>query len=516
MTGPALKSAPHLLLLPLLLTVEAAHAEPDGTPPAHNSADSLRALPPQSARAHVHTGRLLLKNGFTDGAIRAFQQALEIDPDHADAHYHLGVALKNKGYPAGAVRELRAYIRLSKDKKTVQKARELIRELGGGSPTPRTRVSPYIGAQACGECHRAKFEGFRQTAHHLTSRLPDREAIVGKFTPGDHILRTRNPNLWFEMSARKDGFYQAALIRVGKDTIRLSEQRIDIVTGSAKLGQTYLYWRGNRLYELPVSYFAATDQWINSPGFPDGMVVFYRPVEARCLECHATYFDGASYESNTYNKDNFVVGISCERCHGPGADHAEDPLAPLNASGTQNIVHPGKLEPQRQIEICAQCHAGMGTLLLKAPFSFRPGDPLDQYMKIQDLDEQNRIGVHTTNQVARLSKSKCFQESESMTCITCHNPHVQERHNLPLFSRRCITCHEPHTCAMAPLLGEAIRENCIDCHMPRRQDLGTEIEMADGSQFPVMPDHLIAVYPEVSRRLISQFSRTGRLPRTAP
>ena len=29
---------------------------------------------------------------------------------------------------------------------------------------------PFIGAEACGECHREKYEGFLRTAHHHTSR----------------------------------------------------------------------------------------------------------------------------------------------------------------------------------------------------------------------------------------------------------------------------------------------------------------------------------------------------------
>ena len=138
-----------------------------------------------------------------------------------------------------------------------------------GDATGKAQPSAYIGAQACGECHRDRFEDFRQTAHHLTSRLPDREAILGSFSPEHAILRTRNANLRFEITAGDDGFFRTAIIGKGEGAYRRTE-RIDIVTGSGKIGQTYLFWQGNRLYQLPISYFAQQGRWVNSPGYPDG------------------------------------------------------------------------------------------------------------------------------------------------------------------------------------------------------------------------------------------------------
>ena len=47
---------------------------------------------------------------------------------------------------------------------------------------------------------------------------------------------------------------------------------MDLVVGSGKIGQTYLYWRDGILFELPVSWLTGAQHWINSPGFPDGVV----------------------------------------------------------------------------------------------------------------------------------------------------------------------------------------------------------------------------------------------------
>jgi len=39
---------------------------------------------------------------------------------------------------------------------------------------------------------------------------------------------------------------------------------MDIVIGSGVRGQSYLYWHGDQLYELPVSYWSDGSRWINS------------------------------------------------------------------------------------------------------------------------------------------------------------------------------------------------------------------------------------------------------------
>ena len=369
-------------------------------------------------------------------------------------------------------------------------------------------IASYIGPAACQACHQDKYEGFVQTAHHLTSRLPDSHTIAGDFSPDKAAMWTRNPNLWFEMSAGDDGFYQTA--NIWEDNrLKQHSERIDIVTGSGKIGQTYLYWRGDRLYQLPVSYWAASDKWINSPGYLDGQAVFDRPVGPRCLECHTTYFTAESYERNIYGQDGFMLGISCERCHGPGAEHAAYQRRHPGGKETPHILHPGDLTRQRSIEVCAQCHSGPG-IKRGLPFTYRPGEPLGQYIEPEPYDVQNSIGVHSNNQVARLSLSTCFKESDDMTCVSCHNPHAPERGDRQLFSQRCLECHNSESCGMAPELGAAIEANCIDCHMPQRGDKTTRVQGTKGIELPMMPDHLIGVYPDATRLFISGRNQSGQ------
>src|SRR5690606_40297129 len=96
-----------------------------------------------------------------------------------------------------------------------------------------------------------------------------------------------NPRLFFRMVQAGGDFFQEAVESSGSDTTRTIE-RFDIVVGSGRKGQSYLYWRSDLLFQLPISHWTGIG-WANSPGYRDGGANFNRPVPPRCLECHSTY-----------------------------------------------------------------------------------------------------------------------------------------------------------------------------------------------------------------------------------
>jgi hypothetical protein len=104
--------------------------------------------------------------------------------------------------------------------------------------------------------------------HHLTSQLPQQRIHRGQI-----FLKTRDPDLHFRMDARANGFYETVVFWQPPNQKTRSE-RIDFVTGSGERGQAYLYWRGNQLLQLPVSYWTELNEWVNSLGFIDGTADF--------------------------------------------------------------------------------------------------------------------------------------------------------------------------------------------------------------------------------------------------
>jgi len=357
---------------------------------------------------------------------------------------------------------------------------------------PATRRD-FLGDAACEECHQEIGNTYARTAHHLTSQLPTKDSILGKFTRGENILKTGDPDLYFRMDAKESGFYQTAVFWQPPDQ-KTRTERIDIVTGSGDKGQTYLYWKGDQLFQLPVSYWTDLKGWINSPGYSEGAANFDRPIVPRCLECHATYFEPIPSEraANYFKKTGFVLGISCERCHGPGRAHAEHERSKPAAvsSGSRSIVNPASLPRDQQMEVCAQCHGGIGQAIAPA-FSYVPGQQLENYVRLPRPDAEARVDVHG-NQASLTQRSRCYQNSQ-MTCTTCHEVHAPER-AAASYSEKCLQCHQDRDCGEFVKLGAKLRENCIDCHMPV-QDSNLIVSDLGGKQVKArIRNHWIKVY----------------------
>jgi cytochrome c554/c'-like protein len=344
----------------------------------------------------------------------------------------------------------------------------------------------------CLSCHK-NYNAYFTTAHHLTSRAASATSILGKF---DAILKTSEPELFYRLEARSNGFFQTGVLGTPPDAVSIS-QRFDLVIGSGRKGQTYLYWGENdQLFQLPVSYWTALNSWVNSPGYGDRSLDFSRPVVPRCLECHGSFFEPVAAGSvvNRYRRTDYVLGVSCERCHGPGAEHIS-----LNAPGkpkpaSQAIVNPAKLPRDRQLSLCALCHGGIG--VAKAPpFSFTVGNKLEDFLQLSNPGPEEKLDVHG-NQLALLERSKCFKSSE-MTCSTCHDVHQPQR-NVVDFSEKCLQCHKVQSCKLFPKRGQTLAGKCVDCHLPNQNSNVIFSSHEHQRITPKVRNHWIKVYPLLS------------------
>ena len=368
------------------------------------------------------------------------------------------------------------------------------------------RRANYVGDAACISCHKQQSASYLHTSHYLTSQLANKESVLGSFQEGSNVLMivdsatTAEPFLYFKMEAKNGGYYETAATGWGNQVETLTEP-IDIVTGSGVRGATYLYWRGDQLYELPVSYWTDGHQWINSPGYENGSVDFSRPVNPGCLECHATYIRPLSPDpgTNRYDRDTLVTGISCERCHGPGANHvARAKAGSASASAGQAILNPTKFSRDRQVDLCALCHSGIQREAIAPPFSYMPGRPLSDYFKPLQAESAEHPDVHG-NQVGLLQRSRCYLSSPNMTCSTCHDVHAKEQ-PAAAYSVKCLTCHQWQSCGVSKTIGHSIANNCIDCHMPVEPTRVIVSETADKIVRATMRNHWIKIYPGTGQR----------------
>jgi hypothetical protein len=354
----------------------------------------------------------------------------------------------------------------------------------------------FVGAAACQSCHQEKHSGFVHTGHHRTSGLAAASDIPGSLSPPSNQLHIDQTDLRFTMWQRDQRTFQR--VDFGQWSIDVP---MDAFTGSNKLGQSYLYWVGDALFQSYVSYLTDANEWIPSPGFSDRGGDYTRPVTVRCLECHMTFIERLR-APNHFDPQTAVWGISCERCHGPGREHVDFHLANPQQREAKFVVNPKDLPRERQLDICAQCHSGTFTTRTKA-FAFRPGDRILDHHEPR-IENAGKVGsVHTSNQLARLQQSACFQASE-MTCASCHDPHQMERGDQQQFSSRCADCHQPNQCGMHDQLGERLTANCIDCHMPTGDIEEMELDTAGGRLSPPMIDHLIRVDREATDAFLNR------------
>jgi hypothetical protein len=329
----------------------------------------------------------------------------------------------------------------------------------------------YAGDDACRSCHTQKSNTYQTTAHYLTSQPPSPQSILGSFNEGKNVLTTSNPNLIFRMDSRQNGFYQTAVTGPAPRIPSRSE-KFAAVIGSGRRGQSYLYWSGNQLFQLPVSYRTSLDAWINSPGYRDGEANWDKRVVPNCLGCHMSYATavGSPISSNQYQPASLVFGISCERCHGSAHQHVDlqrakalQADASAEKSSPEGIVQIAKLPRDSQINLCAQCHGG-NRPPRKDPFLYRPGEPLERYYEPDYRGLTATADLHG-DQAALLQMSKCYLLSDALTCTTCHDIHKPQRDPAAL-SDRCLTCHLLENCGKFPQMKEQLRGACANCHMP--------------------------------------------------
>lgn len=374
--------------------------------------------------------------------------------------------------------------------------------------SPADQEKKFAGSASCASCHKEIYKSHIQTAHYLDSRPATKESIKGSFANGKNKFVY---NKWMEvvLEQKKDSFFQTAYIN-GTES---QSEPFDIVIGSGRKGQTYLYWNGNKLCQLPVSYYTPLNNWCNSPGYSTNFIKFDRVIPAQCLECHGTYANVIEDKDNisVFDKTQIIFGIDCERCHGPSADHVTFHKEHPEEKTAKYLLSIKKLSRQQRLDGCALCHSGFREAK-KPVFTFQTGDKLDDHSVAgYSPDNVSTLDVHG-NQYGLLIASKCFKMSLQMDCSSCHNPHVNEANSPKIFSSRCITCHTEtdHTPLALPAEKKLLlNDNCIDCHMPMLPSQKIVLNVANSEK--TVPDmvrtHRVSMYPEQTKEFLKRIRK---------
>ncbi len=370
----------------------------------------------------------------------------------------------------------------------------------------------YVSSDACRACHPSEYDSWHDTYHRTMSQVALGENVLAPFDgrelaetlPGEGSLVPfrRGDEYWVEL----DDPYHA-----GEGPAPRVERRVVQTTGSH---HQQLYWFASghtrALGLLPYGYRIDAERWLPvaamflTPPRGEQSTTLGR-WNSSCLKCHATH--GKPRFAGPAQMDTHVteLGIACEMCHGPAAEHVaanRNPLRRYRLHGAQGgdptIVDPQDLSAERSTEVCGQCH-GVTHLLTKESkrdwvqngFSFRPGDDLSVTRGLGEPQEaeadlkfwkdgQMRV---TGREYSALLRTPCFQAGE-LSCLSCHRMHQAADDSRPREEwrndllapgmdgeRACTQCHaqfdelaalEAHTHHRAASSGS----RCLDCHMP--------------------------------------------------
>jgi len=399
------------------------------------------------------------------------------------------------------------------------------RVTGGAAPG-------YIEDRACALCHNDLWTSYQEVGMARSFSRPRQEVLVESFgddgwsEPYFHQPSRR----WYRMRW-KDGTMTFRRWQENGEgrPVHVLEQKVDWIVGSGHTSRVYLYQtKEGELYQLPLAWYTQNQRgeveegaghWGMAPGFDrSDHLGIERLVHRECMFCHNAYPD-VSAGSDLYGQPHVFPaelpeGLGCQRCHGPGAEHVRTAFgggdAPGNAQDAEpdadqlaqalraSIVNPGRLSDELRNDVCFECHlqptvAVHGVRRFGRPdYSFRPGEPLSDYLVKVDIDEADRTReerFEINHHAYRLRQSRCFLETQglesqgksgALSCLTCHDPHrkVPKPERLEHYRAACLSCHEIDACQLDAMLEETGAppgltdvepRDCVTCHMPRRR-----------------------------------------------
>ena len=362
----------------------------------------------------------------------------------------------------------------------------------------------YVGPLACAECHKDRVAECLPTSHFRTCRPPDLSSLPRGFLPENGRFKRDSDPVEFETQKRGQELVQATIEPFGNGTRRI-ESSIDLIYGANPISdEVYLSWRpDDSMWELPIAWVYATDCWGASGFDRDAVGDRARQLTLRCFECHNTWFQHLPGTANVYRRQDMIMGVTCERCHGPGKEHVTYHQEHPAEKESYGIVFPGGLPRERLIEVCTQCHGN--AIRHKGPaLSYRPGEELETHYRT--VEPPFTEDDHVANQIGNLRKSKCFQKSE-MTCITCHDPHLTDSPVGSHFQESCLHCHSDTACSEQPRLPVGVRDKCVECHMRKYVKVNVNFDLAEDSYVPPIrrSQHNISIDPVATHEVLLEF-----------
>ena len=339
-------------------------------------------------------------------------------------------------------------------------------------PAPRTSWRPeknakYVGPQACAKCHQQE----AQTQHATAMGKALEPVATSEVLRSNQRLTFRSGPYTYQITRQGDQSIYS--VTNGKETVSTP---ILYSFGQGKAGQTYVFQRNGSFYESRVSFFRAIKGLDWTLGYPSTVPPTIDEAAGRaissdearnCFGCHTT----GAVSGQQLQLERMMPGVSCEACHGPGADH----IAAMEAKDFKNkrIFNPASMgSDELSQEFCGSCH--------------RSAEQVSANSLVHGM-------TSVRFQPYRLFTSRGHDPfDDRLSCTACHNPHENPKQETAFYDAKCFACHRSGESLKSAQVLKAETEdgrnakpcpvsqqNCTSCHMPKVEIPGSHFQFTD-------------------------------------
>ncbi|MBX3412218.1 MAG: hypothetical protein KF708_05820 [Pirellulales bacterium] len=408
-------------------------------------------------------------------------------------------------------------------------------------PSRRTEGG-YVTSQACQKCHQEQFRSWHHSYHRTMTQAVSPESVVAPFD--DVVLKAQGRE--YRLSRRGEEFWvnlpdpewyldmkaPPADRRPGLPSEPPQvDRRVIMSTGSHHM---QLYWvqgpETKRLVTVPLIYLIDEARWVprsdvflHGPSEPYEAPLKVQAWNEVCVACHAVAGQPKLAQGVGSPETRVAeLGIACEACHGPGAEHIarheaagtalagaafDAPRKPASDVADPTIINPARCDAKTSAQVCGRCHSvhsvhdqqdywhGQGD-------TFRPGQPLDSTRFV--LRNPRRVALEQgadpdlaqpTNPMQSaemlshffwpdgmvrvsgreyngLLETACHQRGD-LSCVSCHSLHEGKPENQLGAgmdgNQACLQCHGEYESKLTEHTHHAADSEgsrCYNCHMP--------------------------------------------------
>jgi predicted CXXCH cytochrome family protein len=366
-------------------------------------------------------------------------------------------------------------------------------------PASLEAQSKFVGSEKCQPCHQQIYETWRESTHARAVQevTPTQNAVIAEWKGVVKLKSGDLPEATVKLNRGADGEFLVTLVDA-KDPNKEATYKVVRTQGAGSMkGQNYYTRIGGNYYMLPVywetissKFTAATlSNWYNQDGGLKQPSID-KSWEMTCASCHQTGLNFTRVE-NGYQATYTDLSIGCEKCHGPGSEHIKNPTA------RGAIINPRKLDYERGLDVCNQCHSTSGKSVPKGLIRGAWNEEKNAGYKIGEplTDSMQSGGTPSSPGLSKLSERDSYHmlagskhHDAKTSCFDCHNPHggpiTANLKRGAMDNSLCLHCHASDKEFATP---EAIMKHtkhsydpdmkgtsrCTSCHMVQSRRMRT-------------------------------------------